>query len=529
MLSAEVNRVLLLLGMGITGYLMILAWDRDFVQGEQTASDYTQSQPPLEAPAPSSADPSLPTLAPQGDAAAVESDVPDAALVAASAAPGAEASAAAGAAPAPAAGAGDRLVRVTTPRLDLWIDRLGGDIVRVELPEYPFDIDQPDVAFTLLNNGNGRVYVAQSGLMAPAGSAKVLDDLAQRPLYDVTQNEFELTDGELEVDLVAQQDGLQVTKTFRFHSDQFLVDVSYEVRNGRNAPIQASLFAQIKRDAMEPFGGGSWTFGPAPYLGAALTTSEERYQKLEFEDLDEGRFARTEQGGWMAFLQHYFLSAWVANPEDTNQFFGQKRNVGGIYTMGYVGPAQSVAPGATGLWQSRFYAGPKDQKALEEIAPNLNLTVDYGFLWWLAVPLFYILDALHGLVGNWGAAIILLTVLVKLVLYPLSAASYKSMANMRRVAPQLKRIQERFADDRQKLSQEMMALYKKEKVNPLGGCLPMLLPMPPCPVGVATAAMVSLTALHRVAGYWALRAYAASVCFITHHCCAIDNTLLTSQ
>jgi YidC/Oxa1 family membrane protein insertase len=237
------------------------------------------------------------------------------------------------------------------------------------------------------------------------------------------------------------------------------------------------MFAQIKRDAKEPLGESSFSLGPQPYLGAALTTAENRYEKLEFDDLDEGNFQTSQQGGWIAFLQHYFLSAWIGNPEEINNYYGQRRN-DGTYMVGFSGPLKEVAPGAVGEWSARFYAGPKDQKRLEEIAENLNLTVDYGFLWWIAVPLFYILDWFHSYVGNWGGAIILLTVLVKLVLYPLSAKSYKSMANMRRVAPQMKRLQERHADDRQKLSQEMMALYKKEKVNPLGGCLPMLLPMP---------------------------------------------------
>jgi YidC/Oxa1 family membrane protein insertase len=209
-----------------------------------------------------------------------------------------------------------------------------------------------------------------------------------------------------------------------------------------------------------------------------LTTSESRYEKLEFDDLDEdGTYRVVVEGGWMAFLQHYFLSAWVANQEEANNYYGQRRT-DGTYVFGYTGPLKTIASGGQGDWRTQFYAGPKDQKRLEEIAPNLNLTVDYGFLWWLAVPLFYVLDWLYAFAGNWGVAIILLTVLVKIVLYPLSAASYKSMANMRRVAPQMKRLQERYADDRQKLSQEMMNLYKKEQVNPLGGCLPMLLPMP---------------------------------------------------
>jgi YidC/Oxa1 family membrane protein insertase len=296
-------------------------------------------------------------------------------------------------------------------------------------------------------------------------------------LYSTRSSSYEAATGELRVDLTTVQDGLDVTKTYHFVADDSLVNVEYRVRNLTDRTIKASMFAQIKRDAKEPLGESSFSLGPQPYLGAALTTAENRYEKLEFDDLDEGNFQTSQQGGWIAFLQHYFLSAWIGNPEEINNYYGQRRN-DGTYMVGFSGPLKEVAPGAVGEWSARFYAGPKDQKRLEEIAENLNLTVDYGFLWWIAVPLFYILDWFHSYVGNWGGAIILLTVLVKLVLYPLSAKSYKSMANMRRVAPQMKRLQERHADDRQKLSQEMMALYKKEKVNPLGGCLPMLLPMP---------------------------------------------------
>ena len=460
MLSTEINRVLLLLGLGVTAYLMILAWDADYSSGD-TPVEYAA---PIEVPADATAavvDPGVAATEP------AVSDVPDASLIAGAAGD------ATVSVPQPAAGNAGRLIRVTTPRLSVWIDRLGGDIVRVELPEFPFEIDRPDAPYTLLNSSNGRVYVAQSGLFGPDG----IDGGGSRPLYETAARSYELTDGTLDVVFTTTQDGLRVEKTFGFTSDEFLVNVGFSVANGNSRPIQASMFSQIKRDSRDPIGGGAWTMGPTPYLGAALTTSEERYYKLDFEDLDEGRFQSAEQGGWMAFLQHYFVSAWIANPDETNLFFGQRR-ADGTYAVGFTGPLKEVAPRETGTWESRFYVGPKDQKRLEELAPNLNLTVDYGFLWWLAVPLFYVLDALHSFVGNWGVAIILLTVLVKLVLYPLSSASYRSMANMRRGAPQLKRIQERFADDRQKLSQEMMALYRKEKVNPLGGCLPMLLPMP---------------------------------------------------
>ncbi|MEZ5553751.1 MAG: membrane protein insertase YidC [Pseudomonadales bacterium] len=464
MLPTEIQRIVLLIGLAATGYLMILAWNDDYVQNRPAASYSSAPDPQAD---------SAGTDQPLADAAPVETpstqltDVPDASLISAgesSAQPGvpvAEVSV-------------DRLVKVQTPELNLWIDRRGGDVVRVELPAFPISIDEPDVPYLLLDNGQGRTYVAQSGLIGADG----IDAGNGRPLYSSASSTYQTTGTEpLSVVLRAVVDGQDVTKTYRFTPGTYLVDVSYQVVNQLDRPIQASLFAQIKRDDGEAYGESSFALGPKPYLGGALTTNEERYEKLHFDDLEDEQFRQSVNGGWIAFLQHYFLSAWIAEPDQTNTYYGQKRS-DNTYVFGFTAPLKTVAPGGTGIWKAQFYAGPKDQKQLELISPNLNLTIDYGFLWWLAVPLFYVLDWFHGFAGNWGVAIILLTVLVKAILYPLSAASYRSMANMRRVAPQMKRLQERFADDRQKLSTEMMALYKKEQVNPLGGCLPMLLPMP---------------------------------------------------
>ena len=470
MLPTEVQRILLLIGLAATGYLLILAWNDDYIQN-QPAPSYTSPVDPETVASDTAADPGLAVDPELAEVRAPSlSDVPDASLIASSEA--VESKTADG---ERVAAVGNRLIRVQTPQHNIWIDRLGGDIVRVELPKFPVSLDAKDIPFQLLDNGRDHTYIAQSGLIGADG----VDAQGQRPLYQASASDYRLTgDDSLAVDLTARVGGQEILKRFEFHPTGYLVDLTYRIVNHESRPIQASLFAQIKRDSKDPKGADSgFSMGPQPYLGGALTTPESRYEKLEFDDLDEGPYRISVDGGWIAFLQHYFLSAWVADPDTTNNYYGQKRN-DGTYVFGFTGPLKSVDAGGQGRWQTRFYAGPKDQKQLELISPNLNLTVDYGFLWWLAVPLFYVLDWLHSYVGNWGVAIILLTVLVKGVLYPLSAASYKSMANMRRVGPQMKKLQERHADDRQKLSQEMMSLYKKEKVNPLGGCLPMLLPMP---------------------------------------------------
>ena len=446
------QRIALLVGLAVTGYLMILAWNEDYMQSRPVAE---RASAPELGEASLSEPPSEPS-----------SDIPDASFINA-AEPVAETQ-------TEQEQVETRLVRVSTPSQEVWIDLRGGDIRRVLLPRYPVSLERSDVPFELLNVGNGRLYMAQSGLIGPDG----LDSGSERPLFNAAQSHYQAGEDEaVSVVLETEHHGVKVRKIFGFLGGAYLINVAYEVENNRAEPFQASLFGQIKRDAKAPPDQESFSLGPQPYLGAALTTAESRYEKISFDDLAEGDFRTAVDGGWIAFLQHYFLSAWIADEGESNGYYGRKRN-DGTYIVGYTGPLQTVSPGRTGEWRARFYAGPKDQKRLERIAENLNLTVDYGFLWWLAVPLFSLLDWLHGLFGNWGLAIIMLTFLVKLVLYPLSSASYKSMANMRRVAPQMKRLQERYSDDRQKLSQEMMGLYKKEGVNPLGGCLPMLLPMP---------------------------------------------------
>ncbi|MEM6710279.1 MAG: membrane protein insertase YidC [Pseudomonadota bacterium] len=464
MLPTEVQRILLLLGLAATGYFLIIQWSRDYGQAVDAAGFSEPPTPGARAVVPDSPS-DLPPDAPPAPSTAASSDVPDDALIGSGAL-------APAAAPVAALDA-ERLVKVTTPTLEVWIDRYGGDIVRAQLPKYPITGDNPDIPMVLLNQGQGRTYVAQSGLIGRDGI-----DKGSRPVFSATQSEYSLTENTpLDVVFTTNIDGFEVVKRFVFQPNDYLVEMHYELTNRTSKALQTALFAQIKRDAADPPGGEGMALGPQPYVGAALTTAESRYEKLSFDDIDDGSYAESVEGGWIAFLQHYFLSAWIAPPDQTHRYFGRKR-ADGIYTFGFVAPPVDLAPGASTNLLAHFYVGPKDQDRLEEIAPNLNLTVDYGFLWWLAVPLFKILKWFYSITGNWGIAIILLTLAVKLILYPLSAKAYVSMANMRRVAPQMKRLQERFASDRQKLSQEMMKLYQKEGVNPLGGCLPMLLPMP---------------------------------------------------
>jgi YidC/Oxa1 family membrane protein insertase len=376
--------------------------------------------------------------------------------------------------------ASTQLIEVETDTLSVLIDPTGGDIVKVALLEQLASLDTPDEPFTLLNRTEHTVYIAQSGLIGPNAT----DTARGRPLFRSARQHYRLEDDsdQLNVDLELQQGDTRIVKRFVFRRGDNLVDLEYHIDN-RNSPNawQAGLFAQIKRDSHNPVVVDG--FGIQPYLGAALTTAEENYKKLDFGDLaDEdmvrrGGFKTTIQGGWIAMVQHYFLSAWIPVQDQENSYHLRKSG-GDIFLLGFKGPQISIAAGSEGIIQASFYAGPKNIDRLEVIAPYLDLTVDYGWLWWIAKPLFQFLNFIYGLLGSWGWSIIALTVIIKLVFFPLSAASYRSMAKMRKFGPEMQRMKELYGDDRQKMSQEMMKLYQKEKINPLGGCLPILVQMP---------------------------------------------------
>ncbi len=375
---------------------------------------------------------------------------------------------------APPVAPGVALVTVETDVLRVTIDTLGGDIVRVALPQYPVSLQTKDRPTVLLNHTDTHLYVAQSGLVGQDGT----DTQQGRPVYTVANSSYSLIEGkdEVVVDLIVDQGSITITKRFVFRRGDYLVDVNYLIDNGSTQSWQARMYGQIKRDGYDPNPGNF--LNPKPFLGAALTTTEKNYHKISLDNLADETIKTAKQGGWVAMVQHYFISAWVPDQTQQNNFEVFKQTGQETYLLRFSGPTQEIAPGAKGEFRTAFYVGPKDQYRLEKISPYIDLTVDYGWLWWMAKPLFFGLYFLHQVFGNWGWSIILLTVAVKLLLFPLSAASYRSMARMRKLQPEMARLKEECGDDRQKLSQGMMELYKKEKVNPLGGCLPMLVQMP---------------------------------------------------
>ena len=460
--STEIQRIVLVVLLGIVGYLLVYNWNQDYGQGARSP----------DVPSPDAGDTSFPprpsTDTPsQGDApspGAVRGDIPGDELVGTAEAPSLVAETV-------DVATSPRIVSVQTPTLAVSIDRLGGDIVRLELPQYPRELGSDD-GVRLLERNAGHVYIAQSGLIGRDGQDK---NSASRPLYELAYSRAG-EDGRFETMLRHQAGDVTVEKRFLFDAEGYVVTVEHAIDNRAATEFRARLFAQLKRDANRPQADG-FGMGPRPYVGAAFTTPESRYEKVDFDDLDEEPFRADLAGGWAAMLQHYFLAAWVGDPEEVNAYNGRRLGDGN-YAIGYIAPEVVVPPGGERTVSTRLYAGPKIQKRLEDVAPNLYLTVDYGLLWWLSVPLFYVLDTINSVVGNWGLAIILLTVIVKIALYPLASAGFRSMARMKKLAPQMNRLKERYGGDRQKLSQEMMALYRKEGANPLSGCLPLIMQMP---------------------------------------------------
>tara|TARA_B100000579_G_scaffold71684_1_gene54832 strand:+ start:853 stop:2538 length:1686 start_codon:yes stop_codon:yes gene_type:complete len=366
-----------------------------------------------------------------------------------------------------------RHIDIKTDTLELSIDLSGGDIVSLSLPKYLKQIDVADDPFRLLENSLGRNYVAQSGLIGENGI-----DNSGRATYESIDSNYQLQDGQeiLQVDLITNvQNDVIVTKRFTFRRNSYLIDVEFLVENNTDTSWEANVFGQIKRDNFDDpssIGGFGRTF-----LGFVTTAVDDPYIKIDFDDIDDRSESVETTGGWIGFSQHYFLSAWIPNQEQANRFTTRK-NDANQYFGEFISEAFTVSAGTTGGHNIQFYSGPKDQYVLAEIAPNLDLTIDYGFLWFLAAPIYWLLTQIDSLVGNYGVSIILLTLVVKALFYKLSETQYKSMAGMRRIMPKMQQIKDRYGDDRMGLQKATMDLYKKEKINPFGGCLPMLVQMP---------------------------------------------------
>ena len=370
---------------------------------------------------------------------------------------------------------GQKIVTITTDVFTVSIDTLGGDIVETKLLNH---LDKMAVKggqpISIFTQSDGNEFIAESGLIGANGT----DTATARPLFASSASNYELTGDQqgLDVDLVYYQGSVEIIKRFEFKPADYSIGVRYIVRNRSSEAWSATFYGQFRRDSHQPESESST--GMRPFLGAALREKEKNYSKYDFSDIDDESVKSSIQGGWLAFVQHYFVSAWVPPQEDKNRYSLRKLQGNDIYLMAVTGEKINVPAGGSAEYGVDLYVGPKNQKVLKQLSPYLDLTIDYGFLWMLAKPIFATLEIIQSVLGNWGWSIILLTILVKILLYPLSAASLKSMAKMRTLQPEMARIKELYGDDRQKAGQEQMALFKKHRVNPLGGCFPMLLQMP---------------------------------------------------
>jgi YidC/Oxa1 family membrane protein insertase len=362
-------------------------------------------------------------------------------------------------------------IKVDTDYLRAEISLVGGDLRHLELTKHR-DVVDKNKDFVLLDSRPDHVYVAQTGLIGNGLPT-------HRAEFKARQGEYRLAEGaqELLVQLDAiDSSGAKVTKSYRFHRSSYVIDVTYEIVNAGSLAIQPYAYFQLLRDGTPPAGDSAML---PTYTGAAVYTEKDKFQKVAFKDMDKGKtpYPKNSDDGWVAMLQHYFFSAWLPKNGTPREFFTRHLD-GGFYAAGVIVPVGKIEPGQNATLSVPLYAGPEEHEKLAKIAPGLDLTIDFGWLTIIAVPMFWVLSWIHQWVGNWGVAIILLTVLIKLLFYPLSQASYRSMGKMRVLAPKMQKLKEQYGSDRQRLQQAMMEMYKTEKINPLGGCLPVVVQIP---------------------------------------------------
>ncbi|MDP4590251.1 MAG: membrane protein insertase YidC [Burkholderiaceae bacterium] len=361
---------------------------------------------------------------------------------------------------------------VKTDVLQLTFDLIGAQIVQAELLKFPSTEDKSKPTL-LLEQTPAHTYVVQTGLTgAPEGQSYPTHLSSFTPIT----SETEMTGDTLPVSFVAESDGVRLTKTFTLHRGTYAIDVDHKIENLTASSINPSVYLQISRDGRDPENTSSFYH---TFTGPAVYTEAGKFQKISFSDIEKNKteFVKQADNGWIAMIQHYFVTAWVP-VQGQQRYYDMAEVQKDIFAVRAIEPVGTVEPSNPMTVKSSLWVGPQDQSSLEALAPGLDLVVDYGWLTIIAKPLFILMTWLHSILGNWGWTIVALTVVVKAIFYPLSAASYKSMAKMKQVAPRLTALREKFGGDKQKLNMAMMEMYKTEKINPLGGCLPIVVQIP---------------------------------------------------
>jgi len=366
------------------------------------------------------------------------------------------------------------LVTVKTDVLEVSIDTRGGDIVETKLLKYPESLNAK-TPFVLFNDNDKTRYIAESGLLSTEGP----DTTQAQALYTATQKNYSLNpnQNEIAVPLTWQnKDGVRVTKMFHFAKGSYEIKVDYAIANQSTQPWQGQLYTQLMRTNVPP-PSNSGMISLATYFGAALSTPQKPFTKISFKEMHEKSFNQTVEGGWAAMIQHYFISAWVPPAKIVSHYYA-KALQNGLYLIGMISDPMHVTPGQSLSLETKLYAGPAIADQLERTAPGLKLTIDYGWFWFISGVIFWMMQKIYEVVGNWGWSIVLVTIIIKLFFYHLSAKSYRSMSMLKKLQPRVEALKERYGDDKQKMTQATLELYRQEKVNPMSGCLPILIQIP---------------------------------------------------
>ncbi|MFY9972808.1 MAG: membrane protein insertase YidC [Chromatiaceae bacterium] len=364
-------------------------------------------------------------------------------------------------------------IRVGTDVLKVEISPRGGTLVSAWLLDYPVTPERPEDKVRLFKPDAPNLYLAQSGLLGSAADSLPTHEA----IFESETKSHALAPGQDHLEVVltwTHASGIQVRKRYGFQRGSYLITLSQEVVNGTDSPVVARAYNQLQRTELVDPNASRFIY---TYTGGVYYTPEDKYKKVSFDDMGDAKLERPVRDGWLAMIQHYFLAAWIP-PRGVEETFYTNVLDNSRYILGSYSPATTIPAGSTHVFDSQLFVGPKLQDTLAEIAPGLDLTVDYGWLTVIAQPIHWLLAKIHEVVGNWGWSIIVLTILIKLVFYKLSETSYKSMANMRELAPRLQALKDRYGDDKERLNQAMMEMYKTEKINPLGGCLPILVQIP---------------------------------------------------
>ena len=367
------------------------------------------------------------------------------------------------------------VVQVETDVLKLDFDTEGGSLVRAQFLKY-HDMSDKNKGFTLLDHSRDRVYLAQSGLISQAGGPALP---THKSVMHLQSGERHLQNGRQTLELRFESPavgGVQLVKTYTLTRGSYAIAVRHEVINQSSAAVAPQLYLQLVRDGNKPLGESSFY---STFTGPAIYTDLKKYQKVEFSAIEKSNFEieKSSDTGYVAMVQHYFASAWLLDTGMVRDFFMRKIDTN-LYAVGMITPIETLAPGARKTVESRFFAGPQEEKMLESLTPGLELVKDYGWLTILAKPLYWLLVKLHAMMSNWGWAIVALVVLLKVAFYWLNAKAYASMAKMKAVNPRIMEMRDRLKDNPQQMQQEMMRIYREEKVNPMGGCLPIMVQIP---------------------------------------------------